>query len=493
MDHVLAIDQGTSATKCILVDASGMIVAKSSAGLDERYPKAGWVEQDPDEIWSSVRSAVAQCLAQRDGVRIAAVGLTTQRESALIWRNDGAQPITPLLSWQDRRTVELRDQLGADGAHALVRDRSGLPLDPMFSALKIRWLLDRMDPDRHASRHGTLRAGTVDAWLLARLGNDDAIEVGNASRTQLLDVRKGTWDDDLLSLFGIPRALLPQVVPSRTPRSDAGRLHAALEGVPIHAVMADSHAALFAHGADAPGDVKATLGTGCSVMGLARDASQVHPGLCVTVAWDAGQGSRLALEGNVRAAGSTLRWVADLFGLEVEAALAEAAHSHADGLCLVPSFNGLAAPYWDPHAAGVISGLTLATTRATLLAAALESIAHQVADVLDAMDASVSGVRRLLIDGGLSRNARLRELLSSYIRRPVIHCIDPELSALGVAHLAGVGAGVWDMAAIRELPRAQHTTHVPAVADAANAARRAWAQAVARSRLAAAGRTNGAQ
>src|SRR5947207_3732610 len=251
MDHVLAIDQGTSATKCILVDAGGRIVAKAGAPLGERYPQVGWVEQDAEEIWSSVRSAVAQCLAQREGVRVAAVGLSTQRESALIWRKDGGQPITPLLSWQDQRTVDLRDRLAADGHEALVRERSGLPLDPMFSALKVRWLLDRIDPERRASRRGELRAGTVDAWLLSRLGHDDAIEVGNASRTQLLDVRKASWDDDLLALFGIPRAVLPRVVPSRTPRGDAGTLHAALDGVPVHAVMSDSHAALFAHGAHA--------------------------------------------------------------------------------------------------------------------------------------------------------------------------------------------------------------------------------------------------
>ena len=491
MDHVLAIDQGTSATKCVLVDQGGRIVAKASASLGERYPQAGWVEQDAEEIWTSVRSAVTQCLSQRQGSRIAAVGLSTQRESALVWRRDNGQALSPLLSWQDQRTVELRDQLAAHGGEALVRSRSGLPLDPMFSALKIRWLLDRIDADRRAGRSGELRAGTIDAWLLARLGSDDAIEVGNASRTQLLNVHTASWDDELLRLFDIPRGMLPQVVPSRAPRSNAGKLHPALESVPVHAVMADSHAALFAHGAYNPGDVKATMGTGSSVMGLTRDATRMHPGLCLTVAWDAGQGPLLAFEGNIRAAGSTLRWAAELFGLEAEAAAAEASKSDAAGLCLVPGFNGLGAPYWDPHAVGLISGLTLATNRAQILAAALDSIAHQIADVLDAMDASVSGVRRLLVDGGPSRNATLRDLLSSYIGRPVVHCTDPELSALGVAHLAGVGAGVWDMNALRNLPRAQQSTPVPTSGDKASAARRAWAQAVARARLATGNQTKG--
>jgi glycerol kinase len=483
VDHVLAIDQGTSATKCVLVDRGGRMVAKASVPLGERYPQAGWVEQDAEEIWASVQSAVAQCLSQQQGRSVAAVGLSTQRESALVWRRDDALALTPLLSWQDQRTVELRDRLARDGGEALVQARSGLPLDPMFSALKIRWLLDRIDADRRASRNGELRAGTIDAWLLAKLGDDDAIEVGNASRTQLLNVRTARWDDELLRLFGIPRQVLPQVVPSRAPRGNAGKLHPALEGVPVHAVMADSHAALFAHGAYAPGAVKATMGTGSSIMGLTQDAARVPPGLCLTVAWDAGQGPLLAFEGNIRAAGSTLRWAADLFGLD------------AAGLCLVPAFNGLGAPYWDPHAVGLISGLTLATNRAQLLAAALDSIAHQVADVVEAMDASVSGVQRLLVDGGPSRNAKLRDLLSSYIGRPVVHCTDPELSALGVAHMAGLGAGVWDMNALRDLPRAQQTTPVPAsneeARNNATAARRTWAHAVARARLATGNPTQG--
>ncbi|HKX39973.1 MAG TPA: FGGY family carbohydrate kinase [Burkholderiaceae bacterium] len=484
MDHVLAIDQGTSATKCVLVDALGRIVAKAAAPVGERYPQPGWVEQSAEDIWASVRAAVAQCLAQNDRMRVVAVGLSTQRESALVWQRDGAHALTPLLSWQDQRTVELRDRFAAEGAGPLVRQRSGLPLDPMFSALKIRWLLDRIDPERQAARSGALRAGTIDAWLLARLSGDDGIEVGNASRTQLLDVRRGRWDDELLQLFDIPRAALPPVRPSLARRGDGASLHPTLAGVPVHAVMADSHAALFAHGAHAPGDVKATMGTGSSVMGLTHDPQQIHPGLCLTIAWDTGQGPSPALEGNIRSAGATLRWAADLFGLDPEAAAAEAAGARASGLCLVPAFSGLGAPYWDARAVGLVSGLTLATGRAQILAAALDSIAHQVADVMEAMDASVSGLRRLLVDGGPSRNPALRALLAAYIGRPVVHCADAELSALGVAHLAGVGVGLWDMPALRDLPRAQQITQVPVDPGAATgAARRAWADAVARARL----------
>jgi glycerol kinase len=353
----------------------------------------------------------------------------------------------------------------------------------MFSAPKMRWLLDRVDPYRLASRNGELRAGTVDAWLLARLGEDDAIEIGNASRTQLLNVHTGQWDEALLRLFDIPGEALARVVPSHVPRADARGLHSSLAGVPVCAVMADSHAALFAHGAHAPGDVKATMGTGSSVMGLARDTRSPPPGLCLTVAWDAGQGPLHALEGNILAAGSTLRWAAGLFGLDAEAAAQEGGMAQAGGLCLVPAFNGLGAPYWDARAVGLISGLTLATTRSQILAAALDSMAHQVADVMEAMDAHAPGATRLLIDGGPSRNPALRERLVSYIGRPVVHCCDPELSALGVAHLAGIGAGLWDRDSLRDLPRAQQFTPARPATAGTSQAREAWRQAVARARL----------
>ena len=482
--HVLAIDQGTSATKCVLVDAGGRIVAKASAAVAERYPQPGWVEQDADAIWQSVREAVDGCLQQMAGGSVAAVGLSTQRESALIWQRSDGRALTPLLSWQDQRTVALRDRLGADAqVERLVRQRSGLPLDPMFSALKIAWLLDQIDADRSQAASGGWCAGTVDAFLLSRLGADDIVEIGNASRTQLLDVARFAWDEDLLGLFSIPRAALPQTVPSLGRHAVADALHPRLAGVPVQAVMADSHSALFAHGAYDAGDVKATLGTGSSVMGLTAAGAHAHPGLCLTIAWDAGSGPVQALEGNIRAAGSTLRWVAELFGLTSEAAAELAAAASSEGVCLVPGFNGLGAPWWDAHAVGLLSGLTLKTSRDQLLAAAVESIAHQVADVLEAMDSSVAGIGRLLLDGGPSRNAQLRSTLASYIKRPVVHCGDPELSALGVAHLAGLGAGVWDWDALRRLPRAQQATEPEASrADAAASARARWSRALAQSR-----------
>jgi glycerol kinase len=484
--HVLAIDQGTSATKCVLVDAQGRMVAKAAAPLGETYPQPGWVEQDAEQIWLSVRHAVRDCLALVPDAQVAAVGLSTQRESALIWQRADGRAVTPLLSWQDQRTVVLRDRLATEGVEALVRARSGLPLDPMFSALKLCWLLDRIDPQRERAASGDWCMGTVDAYLLGRLGAGAVIEVGNASRTQLLDVHRGEWDDELLALFRVPRAALPQPVPSLGRYGEAGALHPALQGVPVRSVMADSHSALFAHGAYEPGQVKATMGTGSSVMGLTDGRSAPHPGLCLTIAWDAGHGPVQALEGNIRAAGSTLRWIAELFGLTAEEAAATAAASHSDGVCLVPGFNGLGAPWWDAHAVGLISGLTLNTGKGALLAAAVESIAHQVADVLEAMDSSVPGISHLLLDGGPSRNNHLRQTLSAYIGRPVVHCSDPELSALGVAHLAGLGAGLWDWAGMHDLPRAQAETDVMPDAGAVRAARQRWSHALAQSRLRAA-------
>jgi glycerol kinase len=486
--HILAIDQGTSATKCVLVDAAGKITAKAAAPLGERYPQSGWVEQDADEIWASARTAVKLCLEQQPQARILAVGLSTQRESALVWQRSDARAVTPLLSWQDQRTLELRDRLANDSVAEMVRARSGLPLDPMFSALKLCWLLDEIDPQRTRAASGEWCVGTVDAFLIARLGGEHVVEAGNASRTQLLNVHNCEWDDDLLALFRIPRNALPRIVPSIGRFADAGGLHPALKGVPVRAVMADSHSALFAHGAYEPGQVKATMGTGSSVMGLTDGRNTPHPGLCLTIAWDIGRGPQQALEGNIRAAGSTLRWISQLFGLTSEEAAAIAAESDSEGLCLVPAFNGLGAPWWDPRAQGLISGLTLNTGRDALLAAAVESIAHQVADVVDAMDASEAGILRLLVDGGPSRNAHLRERLSAFIARPVVHCTDAELSALGVAHLAGVGAELWDWEAVRALPRAQQTTDATAQADSFHAARQRWAGAVARSRFDAASR-----
>lgn len=476
---ILAIDQGTSSTKCLLVDGQGAVVARGGAPLGERHPRPGWVEQDALEIWSSVQAAVGACLDGQDAARVAAVGFSTQRESLVMWDRRTGEPVAPLVSWQDQRTGAVCERLWSPANERLVRDRSGLPLDPMFSAAKARWLLDEHDPERARARRGELCLGTVDSWLMSRLGGEHVIEAGNASRTQLLDVRRGAWDEELLDLFGVPAAALPRVVASVGPFPAARGLEPLPDGVPVRAVMGDSHAALFAHGAFAPGQIKATFGTGSSVMGLVGDAATLDPGVCLTIAWVVDRPA-LAAEGNIRAAGATLRWVADLLDLPV-AELAElAAASRSDGVCLVPGFNGLGAPWWDGDAVGVLAGFTLGTTRGAVARAALESIPHQVTDVLERIDRSVGEVRELFVDGGPTENRTLMQLQADLAGRPVLRSRTAELSALGCAHLAGLGAGLWSWEALAALPRERDRLESRMAAEERSAARGAWRGAVGR-------------
>jgi glycerol kinase len=478
---ILAIDQGTSATKCLLVDAAGAIVGRASAPLGETHPQPGWVEQDAVEIWDSARIAVQRCLDGHDAGRVAAVGLSTQRESTVLWDRRSGDPLGPLLSWQDQRTAALCDALRSDEAEALVRTRSGLPLDPMFSAAKARWLLDAYDPDRTRARAGALCLGTVDSWLLSRLGEAHLVEAGNASRTQLLNVAEVAWDDDLLSLFGIPRAALPQVVASTGPFPAVRGLAPLPDGVPVFAVMGDSHAALFAHGARAPGQVKATYGTGSSVMGLLAAPENLDPGMCLTIAWQLGA-PQFAAEGNIRSSGSALRWLAELFGRTPEALSDLGAQAPARGVALVPGFTGLGAPWWDRDAVGLLANLRLDTSLADLARAALDAIVQQVADVIDALRRSTGTVGALFTDGGPSRSDALMQMQADLLGVPVFRAGDAELSALGVAHVAGLGAGIWSAEALAALPRPRDEFLPRMQPPARDAARAHWRRAVERAR-----------
>jgi glycerol kinase len=410
---VLAIDQGTSSTKCLLVGADGAVLRTSSAPVPIRYPQPGWVEQDAGEILQSVLAAAAECL---DGVTPAAVGFSTQRESALIWDRRTGQPLGPVLGWQDQRSQRICEDLREKGHGELVRTVSGLPLDPMFSAAKLRWLLGGA-PDA--------LVGTVDSWLMYALTGSHQIEIGNASRTQLLDVRSGAWSADLLGLFDIPERALPSLTPSSGELGRIGDSGGPLAGLPVAAVLGDSHAALYAHGRQAAGGAKVTYGTGSSVMRLLDGA---ETGLCLTIAWN----DRLAAEGNIRSSGATIAWLAELLGTTADGIAALAADATSDGVHLVPAFGGLAAPWWDDAAVGLISGITLGTRPAHLARAALESIAHQVADVVDALDPP----RHLLADGGASANDRLMQIQADLTGIPVRRARAGNLSALGAAYLA---------------------------------------------------------
>jgi glycerol kinase len=472
-DHILAIDQGTSATKAVLVDASGAIVARGSAPVALSTPQPGWVEQDANEIWASVQTAVALCLAGEDASRVAAVGLSTQRESLLVWDRASGEPLGPMLSWQDQRTVADCARLREHDDQ--VRARSGLPLDPMFSATKARWLLDTYGREN-------VCLGTVDSFLASKLGGEHIIEVGNAARTQLLDVRDRDWSPALLELFGVPRSVLPEVVPSTGPFPGVRDLPPLADGTPVLAVMGDSHSALFAHAGWRPGQVKATFGTGSSIMSLGDATAWSPGGLCLTIAWEDEHGPAHAFEGNIRSTGATLTWLANLLG-STPAAIAEQAAASSDGVHLVPAFGGLAAPWWDDEAVGLISGLTFATRLPQIARAALESIAFQVEDTVAAIEAHTGPIQTLLADGGPTANRTLMQLQADTGGRAVARSLAPELSALGVAHLAGRMAGVWTQDQLEALdrPRELYEPTEPAASRHARVA--AWHAAVARARL----------
>jgi glycerol kinase len=478
---LLAIDQGTSGTKAILVDQTGAIRARGHAPVGETHPNPGWVEQDPIAIWHSVQRAVADCLDGQEAARVIAVGLSNQRESVVLWDRLNGEPLSPVISWQDQRTAALCDTLRSPAAERLVRARSGLPLDPMFSAVKASWLLQNHAPAAAAARNGRLVIGTIDAWLLSRFGGEAVIETGNASRTQLLHVAEAAWDADLLDLFCIPAAALPQLVGSTGPFSPTRGLAPLADGTPVLAVMGDSHAALFAHGALVPGQVKATYGTGSSVMGLIAHPEALGAGACLTIGWQL-DAPAFAAEGNIRATGAALRWMASVLGMSVDAMTDLGARSESRGAVLVPGFTGLGAPWWDREAVGLLTNLALDTGPPALARAAMESIIHQVADVVDVIGQNVGTVTELFTDGGPSRNDALMQMQADALGCTIHRSEAAELSALGVAHMAGLAAGLWNWESLRSLPRPRDTLR-PQISESSRASQRAhWQAAVGRAR-----------
>jgi glycerol kinase len=450
--YVLAIDQGTSATKCLLIGPGATVVRRAAAPLDCAYPQPGWVEQDPGQVWLSVARAVRECCTALSPGDITAIGLSTQRESVLLWDRVTGQAVSPLLGWQDQRALADATRLLEAGHAEFVRCRSGLPLDPMFSALKAAWLLRRYRDQHGRDPDETVALGTVDSWLLARLCGGQltsrpVIEAGNASRTQLMDVQRRRWDADLLQLFGVPDTVMPSIVPSAGEFGQVTAL-AGLDGTPVTAVLGDSHAALYAHRPLAPGTVKATYGTGSSVMALTElapagdsPAVPVDQGLGLTLAWQTDQ-TAWALEGNIRSAGATLSWLSRATGVAA-ARLAELGGMVSDpGIHLVPAFTGLGAPWWNTAARGTISGLTFGTGLPELARAALESTAFQVADVVAAIERSGVAVRQLVVDGGASASDTLMQFQADLCGVPVVRPALLELSALGAAWLAAEAAGL---------------------------------------------------
>ncbi len=445
---ILAIDQGTTNTKVVLVDASGQVCARASRSLQVHYPQPAWVEQDPREIWRSVEGAVADCVASLESPEILAIAITNQRESVVVWERTTGLPLGPVITWQCRRTTSFCDELKACGLEGFLRERTGLTIDPLFSASKARWLLDHI-PEGHArATNGEICIGTMDSWVLWNLtgGAVHACDVSNASRTQLLNLSTAQWDDELLEVFGISHAVLPQVKPSSYIYGETKPLEGLHKGIPVASLIGDSHGALYGHAGFHRGAVKATYGTGSSLMTpLPTPVLSTH-GLSTTIAWGR-ENITYALEGNISATGAAVQWLGQVLGWQDNGREIEALSSEvkdADGVYLVPAFVGLGAPYWNPNARGTITGITRGTTRAHLARATLESIAYQIRDVFDAIEADTqTPLQKIYADGGASRNDVLMQFQADILARPVLRNRSSDVSALGAAYLAGLAVGVW--------------------------------------------------
>ncbi|MCP3707848.1 glycerol kinase GlpK [Paraburkholderia sp. CNPSo 3274] len=449
--YILALDQGTTSSRALLLERSGAIVALAQKEFAQRYPRPGWVEHDPRDIWSSQAGVAAEALT-RAGVgaaAIAGIGITNQRETTIVWDRATGQPVYNAIVWQDRRTAGYCDELKARGLEPMVRAKTGLPIDAYFSATKIRWILEHVEGAREKARAGRLAFGTVDTWLLWHLthGALHATDVTNAARTMLFDIRTLRWDDDLLALFEIPRSMLPEVrSSSEVYARTAASLFAA--EIPLAGVAGDQHAALFGQMCIRPGMVKNTYGTGCFlVMNTGAQPVESSHNLVTTIAWQALGQTQYALEGSIFIAGAVVQWLRDGLGIIRSAAEIEplaASVPHSDGVYLVPAFAGLGAPHWNAHARGTLFGLTRGTTAAHIARAALDSIAYQSFDVLAAMEAD-SGMRvnELRVDGGASANDLLMQFQADLLGVNVLRPRSSESTALGAGYLAGLAVGFW--------------------------------------------------
>ncbi len=449
---VLAIDQGTTSSRAMAFDEDLNVAAKSQAEFPQHFPRSGWVEHDPEDIWSTTVETAREAIskADSDAKDIAAIGITNQRETTLLWDRETGKPVDRAIVWQDRRTADLCERLKAEGHERAVAARSGLLLDPYFSATKLAWLLDNVDGARRAAEEGKLAFGTVDTFLLWRLtgGEVHATDATNASRTMLYNIMEHRWDEDLLKLFRVPRAVLPEV---RDCGADFGHTDAGLFGVPvpIAGIAGDQQAATIGQACFEPGMMKSTYGTGCFAVLVTGDkAVRSDNRLLTTIAYQFDGKPVYALEGSIFIAGAAVQWLRDGLGLIEDAAragpLADEANAHHE-VYLVPAFAGLGAPYWDSEARGAMFGLTRATGPAEFARAALESVCFQTRDLLEAMrrDGAKAGNTVLRVDGGMAVSdwtmQRLADILGATVDRPVVH----ETTALGAAYVAGMQAGLY--------------------------------------------------
>lgn len=484
--HVLAIDQGTTNTKALVVDSAGTIIARGASPTDVRYPRPGWVEQDAMQIWHRTCEAIDQCLSNLDAPELGAVAVSNQRETTLVWERDSGRPMGPCVVWQCRRTAPFCNRLKERGMEPMIRARSGLQVDPMFSASKARWLLDRIEDGHRRAERGELCIGNIDAWLLWNLtgGGVHATDMTNASRTQLFNLRERTWDRKLLDLFDIPQVALPEIRPSSYVYGETVSVGELPAGVPVASLIGDSHASLYGQGGFRPGSVKATYGTGSSLMAPTSPLIFSDKGLSTTVAW-AREKAVYALEGNIYVTGGAVEWVGRLLGLDEPGAVIEELARQSDNsqeVYFVPALVGLGAPYWKESVRGVITGLSPDVGASELARATLEAIAYQVRDVFDVMqEESTISLDVLLADGGAARNDLLMQFQADIIDRPVLRSRSTDISALGAAFLAGLAIGLWrDDTVVEEMtpPRDRFAPRMST--ERRQTLYRGWRRAVAR-------------
>jgi glycerol kinase len=486
--YVLALDQGTTSSRALLFDQDGRVRAVAQREFDQIFPQPGWVEHDPEEIAFS-QIAVARGALEKAGASakdVAAIGITNQRETTIVWNRESGLPIHNAIVWQDRRTADFCERLRRDGHAPLIQQRTGLLIDAYFSATKIRWMLENVPGAQALAEAGKLAFGTVDSWLVWKLtrGTVHATDTTNASRTMLFNIHTGAWDRELLELFRIPLSMMPAVGSSSEAYGDVTAINE-LTGIPIAGIAGDQQAALFGQRCSEPGMTKNTYGTGCFM--LQNTGTRAVPSanrLVTTVAWKLRGKTEYALEGSVFVGGAVVQWLRDGLGLIRKSEDVEAlAKSVADngGVYFVPAFVGLGAPHWDSYARGSIFGLTRGSSAAHIARAAVESIAYQVADLLDAMRRDSGGtVGELRVDGGAAANDSLMQFQADILRVPVLRPAVTETTALGAAYLAGIAVGLWPSnPASRESGR-RFEPHMPA--SEARALRDRWNEAVARSK-----------
>ncbi len=486
--YILALDQGTSSSRALVFDHEGNIRSIAQQEFTQIFPEPGWVEHNPMEIWSSEVAVIAEAISRIgiSGRELAAIGITNQRETTIVWDAETGAPVYNAIVWQDRRTAALCELLCEEGRDAMIREKTGLIVDAYFSGTKVKWILDNVPGARRRAQEGKLRFGTVDSWLVWNLtrGQVHVTDVSNASRTMLFNIHTLSWDEDLLELFEIPLSMMPEV---RSSSEIYGYTSAALfaHEVPIAGIAGDQQAALFGQMCTRPGCVKNTYGTGCFLLMNTGEAPvQSYNNLLTTVAWKIGDTVNYALEGSIFSGGSVVQWLRDSLGVIRSSAEVEklaASVSDNGGVYFVPALTGLGAPYWDPYAHGVICGLTRGATAAHIARAALESIAFQTMDIVGAMERDARmQLKELKVDGGASRNNLLMQFQADILYTPVIRPRVTETTAMGACFLAGLAVGFWD--SLEDIERYWEAERVftPSEDVDVQALRAGWDDAVAR-------------